>query len=228
MELKKSPKANLESMRKIFFELGLVISLLICLYGFRMSSAVKPIETFGPLDSHPVEDQIIPITRMEEKQPPAPLPKVVDILLIADNHTEITEELDIVDSQADSRTAIHAAMQLDNNKKVEADEATVFIAPEEMPEFPGGNTALLHYLNKHIKYPAIAAENGVYGSVTVSFVVNKDGSVSDAKILRGVDPALDKEALRVVYSLPKWKPGKQSGMPVRVSFSVPIHFVLQH
>jgi protein TonB len=103
----------------------------------------------------------------------------------------------------------------------------VFISPEEKPEFPGGDAALLNFLSQNIKYPAIAAENGVRGKVTVNFVVNKDGSISDAKILRAVDPALDKEALRVVYSMPRWKPGKQGGKPVRVSFSVPINFVLQ-
>ena len=96
-----------------------------------------------------------------------------------------------------------------------------------MPEFPGGYRALLNFLAQQIKYPAIAAEVGVQGRVTVNFVVNKDGSISDARIIRGVDQSLDKEALRVIYSMPKWKPGKQGGQPVRVSFNVPINFVLQ-
>ncbi len=109
----------------------------------------------------------------------------------------------------------------------EAEEEKVFIAVEEMPEFPGGTTALLQYIAKAVEYPVIAQENGVQGTVYVTFVVNKDGSVSNAKVLRGVDPSLDAEALRVVSTLPKWKPGKQSGTPVRVSYNVPIKFQLQ-
>jgi protein TonB len=166
---------------------------------------------------------------MEEKQPPPPPPpKLADLLVIVDNDAEILEDLDIEDSEADKNTSIDAAMQMYSKKEQETDETTIFLVPEEMPEFPGGNIALLHYLSQNIRYPAIAVDNGVYGKVTVNFVVNIDGTVSDAKVLRGVDPSLDKEALRVVYSLPKWKPGKQSGKPVRVAFTVPINFVLQH
>ena len=117
-------------------------------------------------------------------------------------------------------------MEMDKPEEI-IDEAIVFVSPEEMPLFPGGDAALLKFLSQNVKYPDIAVENGITGKVTVNFVVNKDGSVSDAKILRGVDPALDKEALRVIYSMPKWKPGKQSGKPVRVSYSVPINFMLQ-
>lgn len=229
MELKKSPQANLENKRKVFFEFGLVIAMLICLYGFEKSSGVKEIETFGPREGQFVEQEITPIVRMEEKLPtPPPPPRLVDLLVIVDNTTEITEELDIVDSEADQTTAIDAAMQLYQKKEAAPEDVSIFIAPEEMPEFPGGKSALLHYLSQNVRYPAIAADNGVYGRVTVNFVVNKDGSVSDAKILRGVDPSLDKEALRLVYSMPQWKPGKQGGRPVRVSYSVPINFVLQH
>lgn len=228
MELKKSPKASLENKRKIFFELGLVIAILICLYGFSSNSEVKQTSTFGGLNYQPIEDIIIPRTQMEEKQPPPPPPpRVVDLLLIVDNNTEIKDELNIIDTDANSNTAIRAAMRLDPKPDVDTDEATIFLIPEEMPEFPGGESALLYFLSQNVKYPSLASDNGIYGKVIVNFVVNKDGSISDAKILRGVDPSLDKEALRVVYSLPKWKPGKQGGKPVRVSFSVPINFVLQ-
>ena len=96
-----------------------------------------------------------------------------------------------------------------------------------MPEFPGGELALRRFLANAIKYPVIAQENGVEGKVYVSFVVGKDGQVSNARVVRSVDPSLDQEALRVVNSLPVWKPGKQRGQPVRVAFSVPISFVLQ-
>lgn len=228
METKKTPKANLENKRNLFFEFGLVISISICLLGFELNSGVKEVTTFGPLSDQPIEDLNIPWTKAEEpKPPPPPLPKVADLILIADNGAEIPEDPYMLDSEANSKTAIYAPTQLDRKPEAEVDEDVLFLIAEEMPEFPGGYPALLNFLAQHIKYPAIAAEVGVQGRVTVNFVVNKDGSISDAKIIRGVDQSLDKEALRVIYSMPKWKPGKQGGQPVRVSFNVPINFVLR-
>ena len=110
----------------------------------------------------------------------------------------------------------------------EPEEQTIFEVVEQMPEFPnGGMAGLMQFLSKNIKYPTIAQENGTQGRVTVQFVVNKDGSIVDAKVLRGVDPYLDKEALRVIGTMPKWKPGMQRGKPVRVKYTVPVMFRLQ-
>lgn len=103
----------------------------------------------------------------------------------------------------------------------------VFNIVEEMPEFPGGEIALRKFIAESIEYPVIARENGIQGKVYVNFVVEKDGSVGRIKVVRGVDPSLDREALRVVHSLPKWIPGKQRGENVAVSYTVPINFVLQ-
>ena len=103
----------------------------------------------------------------------------------------------------------------------------VFDVVEEMPSFPGGQGALMQYLASNIKYPVVAQENGVQGRVIVSFVVERDGSISDVKVARSVDPSLDREAQRVVKSMPKWKPGKQNGSAVRVKYTVPVVFRLQ-
>lgn len=103
----------------------------------------------------------------------------------------------------------------------------IFDVVEEMPSFPGGNGALMSYLASNIKYPVVAQENGVQGRVTVSFVVERDGSISDVRVARSVDPSLDREAQRVVKSMPKWKPGKQNGSAVRVKYTVPVVFRLQ-
>lgn len=108
----------------------------------------------------------------------------------------------------------------------EAEEAPYTVV-EQMPEFPGGESALMKYLSTSIKYPRIATENGVQGKVFVQFVVDKNGSISNVKVVRGVDSALDAEALRVVKSMPKWIPGKQNGETVRVSYTIPINFVLE-
>jgi len=228
MEPKKSPKADLENKRGIFVQLGLVISLGLVLLAFNWNSQIKEADNLGQVQAQDVEDEMIPITRPEEVKPPPPPPppQVVEVLNIVDNNADIDDELQIEDTEADDNTVVNVApiQQQEEEKK---DEQQVFFIVEDMPEFPGGDLALRKYIANAIKYPVIAQENGIQGKVYVNFVVNKDGSVTDAKIARGVDPSLDKEALRVINSLPKWKPGKQRGKPVRVSFTVPINFVLQ-
>ena len=103
----------------------------------------------------------------------------------------------------------------------------VFDVVEEMPSFPGGQGALMSFLNSNIKYPVVAQENGVQGRVIVGFVVERDGSITDVKVMRSVDPSLDREAQRVVKAMPRWKPGKQNGSAVRVKYTVPVVFRLQ-
>ncbi|MCI1742033.1 MAG: energy transducer TonB [Prevotella sp.] len=106
-------------------------------------------------------------------------------------------------------------------------ENKVFDVVEQMPSFPGGNSALMSYLNSNVKYPVVAQENGVQGRVVISFVVEKDGSITDVQVVKSVDPSLDREASRVVRSMPRWNPGKQNGQAVRVKYDVPVSFRLQ-
>ena len=151
-------------------------------------------------------------------------PVVVDSVKVEDQ-----SKLMISDEQV-STTVNKEVVEVVEQKQEEVqekEEQQVFVVVEEMPEFPGGELALRTYIAKAIVYPTVAQENGIQGKVFVTFVVNKDGSVSNAKIARGVDASLDSEALRVVSTLPKWKPGKQRGVPVRVSYTVPISFKLQ-
>ena len=107
------------------------------------------------------------------------------------------------------------------------EEAKVFDVVEQMPSFPGGPSALMEYLGTHVKYPVVAQENGVQGRVVVSFIVERDGSITDVRVVRSVDPSLDREAQRVVSSMPRWTPGKQNGSAVRVKYNVPVSFRLQ-
>ena len=106
------------------------------------------------------------------------------------------------------------------------EETKVFDVVEQMPSFPGGPSALMQYLSSNIKYPVVAEENGVQGRVVCTFVVERDGSITDVRVIKSVDPSLDKEAVRVVKSMPKWAPGKQNGQPVRVRFTLPVLFRL--
>lgn len=229
MELKKSTKADLEGKRNLFLWIGLVVALGITLLAFEWTSKPSKADSLGSIQTQEVEEEIIPITREQEIKPPPPPPppKVVEVLNIVDDDVEIEDELEIEDSEADDETVIDVAPVISQAKEEEEEEAQVFFIVEDMPEFPGGELALRKYIGNAIKYPVIAQENGIQGKVYVTFVVGKDGSISNASIARGVDPSLDKEALRVVNSLPKWKPGKQRGKPVNVSYTVPINFVLQ-
>lgn len=228
MELKKTPKADLENKRNIFIQMGLVIALGIVFVAFNINDSVRSASSFGDLEATTIEDEVIPVTRADEIKPPPPPPppKVVDVLTIVDDNVEIDVELEIDDSEANKATIIDALPQIQQKEEV-VEESEIFVVVEDMPEFPGGETALRSFINKNVNYPVIAAENGIQGKVYVRFVVDKDGSVTNAEIARGIDPSLDQEALRVVRTLPKWKPGKQRGKPVRVSYTVPINFQLQ-
>ncbi|MCG8581033.1 MAG: TonB family protein [Bacteroidales bacterium] len=227
MEVKKSPKADLENKKSVFMQIGLVVTLAIVLIAFEWTSTDVDASQFEMVEELEAEEEIMPITRQEEVKPPPPPPppKVADVLNIVEDDVELDEELDIEDTEMDEDTEIDfsdLAME-----EEESDDAPVFFIVEDMPEFPGGEEALRKYIAQSVKYPVIAQENGIQGRVYVSFVVNTKGKVTDVKIARGVDPNLDKEAIRVVNAMPAWKPGKQRGKAVKVSYTVPINFVLQ-
>ena len=208
--------------------LGLVVALGLVLAAFENKTSPKKADSLGQVQMQEVEDEIIPITREQEiPPPPPPPPQVIEVLNIVDDDVEIEDELIMEDTEVTDDMVIDVAPVVSTRVEEEEEDTQVFFIVEEMPEFPGGEAALRQFIANAIKYPVIAQENGIQGRVYVQFVVNTDGSITDARIARGVDPSIDKEALRVVNTLPKWKPGKQRGKPVRVSYTVPINFVLQ-
>lgn len=232
MEVKKYPRVDLDRYHNFFVEVGLILALGICFIAFEWKTPVKEVENLGGVTVQEIETEIIPITRQEQVRPPEPPPppKVVEVLNIVANDVEVENELEIESTEADEATVIEVTpivTAVEHEVEKEEKEEPIFYIVEQMPQFPGGDIALRKFIADAIKYPVIAQENGVQGKVYVNFVVGKDGQVTDAKVIRSVDPSLDKEALRVVNSLPRWKPGLQRGEPVRVSFSVPISFVLQ-
>ncbi len=227
MEVKKSQKADLENKRGLFLEIGLALTLAIVFLAFEWrvdTSEAKGLETEQEIQA---DEEIIPITRQEPVKPPPPpppAPKVADVLNIVDNDEEIDDELEIEDSEADMDEDVEIQVVEESE---EEDEQQVFVIVEDMPEFPGGDLELQKWIARAVKYPVIAQENGITGRVYVGFVVNKVGAIENVKIMRGVDPSLDKEAVRVINKMPKWKPGKQRGKAVKVSYTVPINFQLQ-
>ena len=231
MEVKKSPKADLEGGKTLSLMLGFVVGLAVMYVGFEWSTQ----DVMVVKESEQVQDIIaeeeVEITRPENTPPPPPpppAPVVTEVLNVVEDDVEI-EQQDILtseDTQEAAQTAVYTPPAAVEEEEEEAAQQ-IFTVVEEMPEFPGGMNELLKYLAKSIKYPVIAQENGIQGRVICAFVVNRDGSIVDAEVLRGVDPSLDKEALRVIMSMPKWKPGKQRGKPVRVKYTVPVTFRLQ-
>jgi len=225
MELKKNPKADLRRYSGIFLEIGMILSLGIMLFAFNITQREKTSSNLGELDDMVAEEEIIPITRQQEIKPPPPPepPKVTEVLNIVEDDVEIEDELEIEDTEADQETAVEI---VEIEEEEEEEEAQVFFIVENMPEFPGGDLELRKHIAQNVQYPEIAKENGIQGRVFVQFVVNQKGKVEQVKVVRGVDPALDKEAIRVISNLPNWAPGSQRGKPVKVSFTVPINFQL--
>lgn len=228
METKKTPKANLENKRPTWLLVGYVTVLAFMFVAFEWTRDIR-VDTSGRINENVFEqDMEIPLTRQPEVTPPPP-PQVTpinDVLTIIDDDAT-AEETNFASSEETGEDVVikHIPVTLDEDVVVE-DE--IFVIVEENPQFPDGGTAgLLQYLGKNIKYPTIPQENGTQGRVTVQFVVNKDGSIVDVKVIRGVDPYLDKEAVRVISTMPKWIPGKQRGVPVRCKFTVPVTFKLQ-
>lgn len=228
MEPKKSEKADLESKKLLFTEIGLAVALGATLLAFEWSTKDQQLDLMDTNDEVVAEEEMVPITTQEEIKPPPPPPPppVADVLNIVENDTEIADEMELLDTEADESAEVEIR-EVEEVVEEEDNSNEVFLIVEQMPSFPGGDQALRKFLATEVKYPVIAQENGIQGRVFVKFVIGKDGSVSDVQVARPFDPNLDKEAVRVVKSMPKWTPGKQRGKPVRVSYTVPINFVLQ-
>ncbi len=228
MEVKKSPKADLEGKKTTWLLVGYVIVLAFMFVAFEWTERDKKIDTSMALVDIEFEDELIPITEQEQKievPPPPEVPQQAEVLEIVDDKADVEET--VIASSEETGQKVEVVYVPVAVVEEEPEETEIFDVVENMPEFPGGQAALMQFLAKNIKYPTIAQENGTQGRVIIQFVVNRDGTIVDARVARGVDPYLDKEALRVVNSMPKWKPGMQRNKPVRVKYTVPVMFRLQ-
>ena len=225
MEIKKTPKADLENKKTLFFEIGLILALVVVLVSFEYKSYDKVTIDLASRVVQDVPEEIIPITEQKVKPPPPPPPKQVTQIKIVEDDVEVEDDLDI-DVEADDQTEVEEYVPPVEDEE-EVEEAEIFTVVESMPTFPGGMGALMKYLAENIKYPPLAKESGIQGRVFINFVVEPDGSISNVKVLRGIGGGCDEEAVRVVKNMPKWSPGKQRGKPVRVSYNLPVKFTLQ-
>lgn len=229
MELKKSHKADLERNRGIFLQIGLVLVLSIIWVAFEWTTRPADLSGDKLVAETTFDVEEMQVTRREEQPKPEPQQQqqVTEILNIVEDDVNIDDDFDF-DMEADASTEFTFTGFVDDMDE-EFEEEEVFYIVEDMPTFNGGDPALefRKFIAQNLRYPDIAAENGISGRVIVQFAVNSKGRLVDAKVVAGVDPALDKEAIRVVMSSPPWTPGKQRGKPVKVLFTFPINFVLQ-
>ena len=226
MEEKKSPKANLENKKLMFTQIGLIISLALAWMVFEIKSYDQREIDESLLNREVVlDEEMTEITKQEEQKPqPVELPKQTTQLEIVQDDVEV-EDIEInADVQQTEVIEEYVAPVIEEEEVVEQE---IFQIVEEMPEYPGGDKKLLEYVAKSVKYPQIARESGIQGRVFVNFVIEPDGSVSNVKVLRGIGGGCDEEAVRVIKSMAKWKPGKQRGKAVRVTYTLPVNFKLQ-
>ena len=218
MEIKKSPKADLENKRGLFLEIGLVVALVLVIGAFAVTPKEHRIEKVD-LGYAPVEVEIVEVTREDQKPPEAP--KKVDMAVVSDMLEVVTNDTEIDFAEFDVNQAIEVAPV----QTEEVFEEEIFIVVEEKASFMGGDEGTFrNWVQQRVKYPAIAQENGIQGKVTISFVVNTDGSVSNIEVLRTPDRTLSDEAVRIIKSSPKWTAAKQRNKSVRQKFVIPIDF----
>jgi len=240
---KKYPEADIYRFRSTFLQVGLLIALMFTIYAFNYTQAKEEVMALADFD---IPEEIInlpPVT----KQTPPPKPKTPPPpkIEVVEDEEIIEEPVDIFDAEAEESTEIviddsvfEEVLGDDTGddeeeeevvEEEEPEEPEIFQIVEEMPEFPGGQKALFKFLGANVKYPSMARENGISGTVYVSFVVEKNGAISNVKLRRGLaggGAGCDDEALRVTKSMPNWKPGKQRGKAVRVAYTLPFKFLL--
>jgi len=228
MQARKTDKADLESKKFIYKEIGLIVALAFVLLTFELKSYDKQELIISSGSNNNSFEEMAEITQ-QKKPPPTPPPKQVSIINIVDNEIDVLDDIEI-DAEANQETEMeeyipNEIMDLEEEEVVEEDP--IFVIVETMPCFPGGDAAFIKYLNKNVHYPSLARESGIQGKVFVTFVVETDGAITNITVLRGIGGGCDEEAVKVVQNMPKWIPGKQRNAPVRVQFNLPIKFTLR-
>lgn len=229
MEAKKSPKADLENKKTLFLQIGLVIALVLCLLAFNWTTGQKNDLVFEGMTEQAIEEEQIPVTEeMPPEQAPPPEVTVTDLFEIVQNDVVLTSEVSFDDDETTEDKVVEIYAPVSLQAEEEATEEEVFVIVEDMPKFKGGDiNKFREWVQKRVRYPEIASENGIQGRVYITFVVETSGLVSSVSVTRSVDALLDEAAKEAVEASPKWEPGMQRGRPVRVRYSIPIIFQIE-
>jgi len=227
MEKKKSDKVSQEKNRSMFIQIGFIVALSIILIAFEWTSnTINDSDSMTYINDIEFEEQMVATKREEPKPPEVKQPEIKTVIEIVEDDIEIDDAFDF-DMEADDNTEYNFVMDDDEGEEI-IEEVTPFYIVEDMPTFNGGDMGeFWKYAMGEIRYPEVAAENGVSGTVYMQFTVSTSGRVTDVKVIKGVHPDLDEESIRVIKNSPKWTPGKQRGRTVPVIMSLPMKFILQ-
>jgi protein TonB len=227
MEAKKSKKADLDNKRGLFMEIGLIVALAIVIIMFSVSQREKIIEAMAPVASVDEVEMIDVTTEKEPETVPVQhqtVSVITDVLNVVRNETKIETSIGWVDFEDEDIDI--APIQVETE---EIEEETIFIVADEKPTFQGGDlNTFRNWVQSRLTYPALAQENNIQGTVTVKFVVEKDGRLTNIQVLKSPDKTLSDEAVQVLAKSPKWAPARQRDMAVRFSYTMPIVFKLQN
>ena len=227
MELKKNPKVDVNNKRTVLLEIGLCLALLAVIAAFLYAPKEVVVEEID-MNYGPVEEQITEITRLEEQKPEPPkkteITVITDVLNIVTNDEKIETGFDFAEFDEDVEIIQQVAVE---EEEIEEDQP--FVKVEEMPSFQGGDIQTFrNWVQSKVRYPQIAQENNISGRVFLMFVVERDGTLTNIQVLQTPDSSLSDEAIRVLKTSPKWKPGKQRNQAVRVKYTLPIDFRIQN
>lgn len=227
MQVKKYAYANLENRKGLYFAIGLlfVLSSIFCLFEFKFYTQQELHIEKLHLDL--IEAEVIPISHHNIAPPPPPPAATTQFEIVSD-HEEIVIELELEDMEIDDDAKVEVIIPfVEDVVEEEVIEEEIFTIVEQMPEYPGGMKALFQYLGESIEYPAMAKDAHIQGKVFITFVVSRNGEITEVEVLRGIGGGCDEEAIRVVKNMPKWNPGKQRGRAVKVQYNLPINFILK-
>lgn len=229
MEAKKSPKADLENKKTLFIQIGLIIALVLCLLAFNWTTGQKNDSIFEGMTEQAIEEEQIPVTEeIPPEQAPPPEVTVTDLFEIVQDDVVLTNEVSFDDDETTEDKVVEIYAPVSLQAEEETTEEEVFVIVEDMPKFKGGDiNKFREWVQKRVRYPQIASENGIQGRVYITFVVETSGLVSNVTVTRSVDALLDEAAKEAVEASPKWEPGMQRGRPVRVRYSIPIIFQIE-
>lgn len=227
MEIKKSPKADLKNKRGLLLEIGLIVALGLVIVAFSYTPREHRIDKID-ISSGPVEEELTEITRQTETPPPPPkkieVKVIADLLQVVTNDTKISTDVTFTDFEDDTEIVQMVAVV---EETIEDDQP--FLIAETMPSFQGGDLNTFRtWVQQNVKFPQIALENGIQGRVVLTFVIEKDGRLTNITVLQTPDRSLSEEAIRVLNKSPKWSPGKQRNQVVRVKYTLPVDFRVQN
>jgi len=226
MILKKSESANLENKRTIFLEIGMIIALSLVFLAFNWKTYEKQLTQINQRTFDDIPVELVPVTVQKPPEPKIPAPVVVLTINIVDDESPVDDDY-LVSAEIDPMDTVPVYLALPAMKEEENPaEEEIFTVVESVPEFPGGDAALYAFLETNMKYPEMAKSAGISGKVYLTFVVEKDGSITDVRLLRGIGGGCDEEAMRVVQNMPIWRPGLQRNVPVRVQYIFNVKFTL--